>query len=508
MARLTAIRALGGLGLLSLIGLTIVALQVDPVGPDWAVGFAGSTAAIAAWLWVDRVAIDRILRARGLRHFSATLAVTGAVVSGAIGLNIAAHETDVRWDLTSTQRHAVSPATVAVLEALEFPVHVHGFFSSGTTEAEAFENLLASYRQHTDRITVAMHDPIRDPTIAAKFQVDNSLGTVILTMDERTQRIEADAGEEDLTNALIRLVSSVDHTICATEGHGEIDPDDDLNPASFSSAITKLEQQNYTVRPVNLARTGAVPGDCSLLLIGDPRTNFTPAELTSLDAHVTNGGQMLVLLDPGHAPNLVTALANYGIDVGENLVLETHPQYQLMGGDESYLVVTEAQMTDHPIMEPITGMVLLRVARTVQALQPPMDDFDVGELFVTSPHAYAETNLDGSALPNRDDEDPAGQLGLAVASVHRSGGRVVVFGDSDFASNELLDQASNYDLLPNSIAWLVGEPSQVSIRQVARGGGFTMSAYQGIVLWVAGILAVPGLALVGAGVTWMRRRNR
>ena len=27
-------------------------------------------------------------------------------------------------------------------------------------------------------------------------------------------------------------------------------------------------------------------------------------------------------------------------------------------------------MTDHPITEPIVGMVLLRVARTVQALQP------------------------------------------------------------------------------------------------------------------------------------------
>ena len=508
MALLTGMRTLGGLGLLSLVGLTIVALQLDSVGPLWATGFAGAAAAIGAWLWVDRFTIDRMLRARGLRQLSATLAVTAAVVAGAIGINVMAHETDVRWDLTSTQRHAVSPSTVAVLTALEDPIQVHGFFSSGTTEAEAFKNLISSYRQHTDRITVDLHDPVRDPTIADRFKVDNSLGTVILTMDGRTQRIEADAREEDLTNALIRLVSSVDHTICATEGHGEIDPDDDLNPASFSSAITKLEQQNYTVRSINLARAGAVPTDCSLLLIADPRMNFTPAELASVDAHVTSGGQALVLLDPGHAPNLATALANYGVDVGENLVLETHPQYQLMGGDESYLVVTEAQMTDHPIMEPITGMVLLRVARTVQALQPPMDDFDVGELFVTSPHAYAETKLDGSALPNRDEDDPAGQLGLAVASVHTSGGRVVVFGDSDFTSNELLDQASNYDLLPNSIAWLVGEPSQVSIRPMARGGGFTMSAFQGIVLWVAGILAVPGIALVGAGVTWMRRRNR
>ena len=31
-------------------------------------------------------------------------------------------------------------------------------------------------------------------------------------------------------------------------------------------------------------------------------------------------------------------------------------------------------------------------------------------------------------------------------------------------ATRLLDQASNFDLLPNAIAWLVGEEDQVSIR--------------------------------------------
>ena len=63
-------------------------------------------------------------------------------------------------------------------------------------------------------------------------------------------------------------------------------------------------------------------------------------------------------------------MAQYGIDVGENIVLEANLNYQVMGGDASNLVVGQNQMTDHPITEPIVGMVLLRVARTVQALQP------------------------------------------------------------------------------------------------------------------------------------------
>jgi ABC-type uncharacterized transport system involved in gliding motility auxiliary subunit len=71
-----------------------------------------------------------------------------------------------------------------------------------------------------------------------------------------------------------------------------------------------------------------------------------------------------------------------------------------------------------------------------------------------------------------------------------------------------LDQASNYDLLPNSIAWLVDETAQVSIRPAALSGGFTMSAMQGILLWLMSILVIPALALGGAITTWLKRRNR
>jgi ABC-type uncharacterized transport system involved in gliding motility auxiliary subunit len=508
MALTSIMRAVGAIGVLSLTGLMIVASQLDTLSNAWIVLSLTSAGAISAWMWTDRNEIDRALRSRHLQQSSAALGLTLVVAAAAIGINALAHRHDVRWDLTSAERHAIAPATEAILEGLSGPVTIRSFFPYESAEANAFSDLIANYQQHTDAITWSAHDPVREPTLANQFEVDSNMGTVILTTETSTQRMESSFDEEALTNALIRLTASVEHTICSTEGHGEIDPDDDMNPASISTLVTKLEQQNYTFQRLNLARTGAVPPDCSLLMIADPRSNFTPAELETLDAHVTNGGETLVLLDPGHAPNLAIHLANYGIDVGENMVLENHPKFQLMGGDASYLVVSVDQMTDHPITRPIQGMLLLRVARTVQALRPPMDGFDVGELFLTSEHAYAETRIDGTAMPAQDPEDPAGRMGLAVASVHENGGRMVVFGDSDFASNELLDQASNYDLLPNAVAWLADETRQVSIRPAVLSGGFTMSTMQGIVLWILSLLIVPSLALGGAMATWLQRRNR
>ncbi len=508
MALSSFMRVIGGIAALTLTALLIVASQLETLSTAWIVGSLTSTGAISAWLWSDRNEIDRALRSRQLQQSGAALGLTLVVAAGAIGINALAHRHDTRWDLTSTARHAIAPATVGVLEELSTPVTIRSFFPAESTEAIAFADLIASYQQHSTAITWSAHDPVREPALADQLEIDSNMGTVILSTENSTQRMESSFDEEALTNAMIRLTASVEHTICSTEGHGEIDPDDDMNPASISTIVTKLEQQNYTFKWVNLARSGTVPSDCSLLLIADPRTNFTPAELDTLDAHVTKGGQTLVLLDPGHAPNLATRLANYGVDVGENLVLENHPKFQLMGGDASYLVVSVDQMTDHPITRPIQGMLLLRVARTVQALRPPMDGFDVGELFLTSEHAYAETRMDGTEMPTRDPEDPAGRMGLAVASVHEDGGRMVVFGDSDFASNELLDQASNYDLLPNAIAWLADETRQVSIRPAAMSGGFTMSTLQGIVLWILSVLIVPALALGGAITTWLRRRNR
>ena len=508
MALRPAVRGLGGLGLLGLLGFAAISSQLDELEP-WLLATGGASFGFTLlWMWWDRHEIDKALRSRAVQQSSGAIALTVLAAVLAVGTNIAVKKHDTRWDLTSNDRYATSAQTQSVLATLEAPIQIRGFFTADSLEKIAFEDLILSYQEHTDQIEWSVHDPVRQPALADQYKIESPSGTVVLTAGEQNQRLETDFGEEALTNAVIRVTTSVEHTICSTTGHGEIDPDDDQNPASISTLVTKLERQNYRFRRVNLHRTGSVPKDCDLLLLADPRTNLTQPESTAFQSFIQEGGQAIVMLDPGHASGLAADLAQFGVDVGDNLVFENHPQFQLMGGDASYLVVAENQMTDHPITQPIQGMVLLRVARTVQATQPPVQGYDVGELFLTSDYAYAETTLDGSSMPAPGPEDPAGRLGLAAVSVSDSGGRLVVFGDSDFASNELLDQASNYDLLPNTIAWLVGEEEQVSIRpNPAAQGNFTMNSMQGILMWLISILFLPAFAVGGAVSTWLVRRK-
>ena len=60
--------------------------------------------------------------------------------------------------------------------------------------------------------------------------------------------------------------------------------------------------------------------------------------------------------------------------------------------------------------------------------------------------------------------DTPGPISLAVA-VEGEGGRLVVFGDSDFATNQYFDYQGNGDLqLLNALSWLPEDESLISIR--------------------------------------------
>ena len=143
------------------------------------------------------------------------------------------------------------------------------------------------------------------------------------------------------------------------------------------------------------------------------------------------------------------------------------------------------------------------------------------------PGLGAPPGADPAAVPPADPAAPAADPATAPAAApspppvvgegaaaegpavdRKPGGRLVVIGDAEFASNELLDQASNQDLFLNTVAWLAGEEDQVSIRpNPAAAGTFTMTLIQGLLVFVISLIVAPGLALIGAIGTWMQRRR-
>jgi ABC-type uncharacterized transport system involved in gliding motility auxiliary subunit len=88
-----------------------------------------------------------------------------------------------------------------------------------------------------------------------------------------------------------------------------------------------------------------------------------------------------------------------------------------------------------------------------------------------------------------------------------AGGRLVVVGDADFASNQLISVGNNQDVFLNAVAWLVDEADQLGERPEADDAqALSLTVAQEVLMWLLSVLLVPLVAVVAAIIVMVRRR--
>ncbi|MGB5593465.1 MAG: ABC transporter, partial [Crocosphaera sp.] len=86
--------------------------------------------------------------------------------------------------------------------------------------------------------------------------------------------------------------------------------------------------------------------------------------------------------------------------------------------------------------------------------------------------------------------------------------RLVIIGNSTFATNNLFNQQLNGDVFLNSVQWLSNQDEQpLSIRpKEAKDRRLNLSPFQANIIALLSLFIVPLLGLIAAGITWWRRR--
>lgn len=524
----------GGVLVLTFLG-SYAALQTIQTGFG-VVGGIGA-ALLIAYLILDREDVAAVAKSRNTSLAGGAVLLVALALGIAVAANVLGDRYDKRWDLTSTGVYTLSEQSVQVAAALEQPVKVYGFFGIESAEAgAAFEERIASYAEHTELLDFQMIDPVAEPMLAQQMGVTSVYGTVVFEMGERSQRLETDYGEEAITNALINLSSGAEHILCFTQGHGERDLDDDFGETGFGGVILKAEGGNYTAKNFSPFQQKGIPSDCEVVLVVAPNTDFLPMERELLAGWVAQGGAMMVLLEPFSVtqsgvhpatPELAADMARYGIAVGEDIVIEADPQFMQAGLDASMVMLMPDSFDFHPVVQSLQSFVLLELARSVEAIEGTPEGLQVQVLARTSAESWAESDpasaLEGELEPGEGDK--IGSVGvMALSQIQdpsllnldpetapadlKPGGRVLVVGDADFASNKLVLNGNNLDLFLNGVAWLVGEEEQIAIRaNEAKGGQLSASLAQLILTGLLVMLVFPGLAVAAAIATWVVRRK-
>jgi ABC-type uncharacterized transport system involved in gliding motility auxiliary subunit len=487
----------------------LVAALIQPFAlPNWVrlrpwflwVGVALVVLSLAVYLKGARAT----LRGRTARYGMNTALMILLLLGIVAIVEAVSYRHNARLDLTENRRNSLAPQTMQVLRDLKVDVNAVAFFRSDQPGKRVAEDLFKQFARYAGgRFTWKVVDPDREPGLARRYNVE-TYGTVVLETKDRSEKL-TDAEEEKLTNGLVRLTRGGKRIVYVVQGHGEHELTN-TDRGGFSEAKKALEGANYEVKPLTLVRDGKVPDDASVVIDPGPRTDPLAPEIDALQAYLGKGGKLLVMVNPFENEGMKKFLAGYGVDLGDDLVIESNPLGQLFGiGPEVPLV---QQYEPHPITRDLAGiMTLFPLTRSVTPAKAPPTGLNAQTLIRTSPQSWAETDraaLDrGEVRP--DDKDVKGPSIAVVVTKDKA--RIVVYGTSKFASNQFLNLQGNRDLFLNTVSWLAEQEDQITIRpRETKSTPVFLTAQQGWLMFLLPVVVLPAIVLAGGVVAAVRRR--
>lgn len=452
-----------------------------------------------------------------------------------VGINYIATRQNKRWDLTAAQEFTLSEQTRKVIQDLKEPLKLIVF--EREDRMQQFRDRLGEYQYLSRQVEVRYVDADKEPALARQYQIQ-SYGTIAVEHAGRIERVTGTT-EQDITNAIIKAVQGQQKKVYFVTGHGEHDPDSADERMGYNGARDALQRDNFTVEKLALVQQPEVPADAAVVVVAGPTTDYLAPEIDALRRYLNKGGKVLFMVDPPDttdaAPltNLVALIREWGMEVGDNVIVDRSGIGQLLGRGPGMPVATN--YPSHPITERFSVVSAFPLARSVS---PATGGTRTAQAIVeTSPQSWAESDVKALAeqRPVGFDENTADKQGpISVAAAlstpapeappapkpadGSSAGdtpapptpetRVVAFGDSDFASNDGLGIPGNENLFLNTINWLAQQENLIAIRpRQPDDRRVTLTAeQQTMVAWFS-VLLLPG-AVIAAGVyTWWRRRG-
>ncbi len=315
--------------ILGWVGTAVVfgAVAIRFVRPEW-----DQYGTQAAWVGLALVVLYTLgqwrdiveyFRRRQARY--GAVATIGVLVALAIvvAVNYLASRQNKRWDLTASRQNSLSEQTVKVLQSLTAPVKFTVFDKQ--TDLERFRGRLTEYSYNSPQVSVDYIDPDTRPIVAREFDIQ-AYGTVVIDYMGKRERVTSDT-EQDLTNGLIKAMSTMERKVYFLQGHGEKEPNR-TERDGYSAVSGSLRRDNYMVERLVLAQMKEVPDDATVVLIAGPTTDLLDTEAEAIRRYLARAGKLMVMVDPllgpqaVPLPNLEGIVKEWGVTLGNNVVVD------------------------------------------------------------------------------------------------------------------------------------------------------------------------------------------
>ncbi|MCB0271683.1 MAG: GldG family protein [Bdellovibrionales bacterium] len=439
-------------------------------------------------------------------------------------INVLSQDFYHQWDITKNKLNTLTVQSSDLLAKLEDPLTIRLFLKEANQLRPQAKMITNLYKNASDSVVIEMIDPDVEKFQSEKFQAKD--GDIVVSYHDQNYTTQT-LTEEGITQAILKVTSQNSSHLCFMMGHGELDlegPEEDIR--SLSTLKKGLDNEGYTYETI---QNNQILGSehCSVLIVAGPQQTLPIQDAQAIGNFLQKGGRGIFLLDPVFTnPNLgeknislkltglEKVLFDWGVELGRNLLLQR--TIEMFKGEQIVSQITGFQYGNHPIVDPLKGKQTLFDG--VQSIHP-RDDFEgttysliesFGNGATWTKSNMKELLVDQNADPS--EADILGPVPFAVATEKEGDAKtqIVVIGDADFISNELiLSNEYNYDLFLNILGWLSGEQSKITIRpKLFQASAIELDEHQTKTIFYVAVILLPMIVLLfGINLWWIRRRR-
>lgn len=466
---------------------------------------------------------------------NSTVIIIGAIIIALLvnGLLVAFdNKISLEIDFTKEDIYRLTEETESVIDKIDEETKIIVLYNGQATELMTIlTSVIEKYTDRNEMITYEVVDYYSNPLALSEYvsavkMISSPEYAMIFVQGDKYDVAEVSSyitttGRSNIENIITnKLATFVDgysiSEIMFTTGHGE------KSNAGFEAV---LNMYNYQLRSINLATENIPENDKSLLIVNAPQGDFSAEEIEKIDRFLDYGGNVQVYFDPvisnEELPRLESYLSenwsivrNHGVIVDNDKKLES-------GEDTSsrYGSITVAEIADNEIAKPIKESkreIVYSASNALEIASDSLSTIEVSPVLVTSSNSVLRD------LESINEAVPAGtaqnRYNVMLTSTKHNytldekiyTGRVVVCGSSYMMDTLIGDSRyANEDLLINSINWMRGSESGITVRSKELPQGSLLISGTQFWAWFIGLaLIVPILLIVSGIIVFAKRRYK
>lgn len=478
------------------------------------------------------------MNTRALKSGSYSLTVCAIAIVLVVVVNLIVNALPSAYtkpDTSSMGLFEISDETVRILKAVDTPVTMYLIAPRGQENSTVLE-LMNRYGDLSSKITVKTVDPDTNPTFVTRYTADTlSANSVIVESELRHSVVKNESifvvsqlpqeqwTEQDYINYMyygtaptgdpyfygeVLLTQAVDYVSSLTlpkvyvmTKHNE--------DALSATMLANFTTNNVLTADLNLLGTGAIPADCSAILLNNPKTDIEPAEAQMLTEYLQNGGNMILLTDYScfsaeKMPNLASITTLMGMESEDGILLE--------GNSSNYYRYPTMLM---PVIG-TAGPAALLDSTNIYVFVPNAHgirltgtgDAAASSLLKTTTSSYVKKDWENSTTYEMEEGDVEGSFSVA-ASATLGEGKFVWYSSPNIINDGADATGGNSALFMASVNWMCDKQVAVSITAKLMQVQPLIVPAGAAGLWGTVLTLILPVGVLAAGfAVWFRRRRR